>query len=92
MGLGISKLLVAALLGSSAFMQPAVLSGNAQRIVSQSKRKNITSTMFDEFGGYGGSGFSYPKRMGWSKNRMAKRMAMKARNQKRNRRAHKGGA
>lgn len=91
MGLGISKLLVAALLGSSAFMQPAVLSGNAQRIVSQSKRKNITSTMFDEFGGYGGSGFSYPKRMGWS-NRMAKRMAMKARNQKRNRRAHKGGA
>lgn len=88
MGLGISKLLVAALLGSSAFMQPAVLSGNAQRIVSQSKRKNITSTMFDEFGGYGG-GFSYPKRLGWS-NRMVQRMATKRRNQKRNKQAHKG--
>jgi len=67
MGLGISNLLVAALLGSGAFMQPAVL-GNQQRVVSSSKRKSMTTTMFDEFGSYGGA-FSYPKRLGWS-NRM----------------------
>ncbi len=87
MGLGISRLLVAALLGSGAFMQPAVL-GNQQRVVSSSKRKSMTTTMFDEFGSYGGA-FSYPKRLGWS-NRMVQRMATKRRNQARNKKSHRG--
>mgnify|MGYP000861609823 CR=1 FL=1 len=86
MGLGISSLLVAALLGSGAFMQPAVL-GNQQLVVSSSKRRHMAS-MFDEFRIYGGA-FSYPKRLGWS-NRMVQRMATKRRNQKRNKQAHKG--
>ena len=88
MALGISKLLVAALLGSGAFMQPAVLSGNNQRVVSASKRKSMTTTL-DSFYGYGGYNHGYPKRLGWS-NRMVQRMATKRRNQQRNKQAHKG--
>lgn len=87
MGLGISNLLVAALLGSGAFMQHAVLD-TQQRVVSSSKRRHMAS-MFDEFGGGYGGTFSYPKRLGWS-NRMVQRMATKRRNQKRNKQAHKG--